>query len=107
MLNLFFFCLGACLGSFFNVCIYRLPAGKSVISPRSQCACGSPIAWFDNLPVISWFILGGKARCCDLTFSARYPFVEAVTGVLFLLSWWLFSAENPTYALGVMFFVVF
>jgi len=102
VLNLFFFCLGACLGSFFNVCIYRLPAGKSVISPRSQCACGSPIAWFDNLPVISWFILGGKARCCDLTFSVRYPLVEAVTGVLFLLSWWLFGVDNPTYALGVM-----
>ncbi len=102
MLNLFFFCLGACLGSFFNVCIYRIPAGKSVVSPRSQCACGTAIAGFDNLPVLSWLLLRGKARCCGRPFSIRYPLVEALTGGLFLLAWWLFGADNPAQALGTM-----
>jgi leader peptidase (prepilin peptidase)/N-methyltransferase len=101
---IFFFCLGACLGSFFNVCIHRIPEGRSVIKPGSQCICGVPIAWFDNLPVLSWFLLQGKARCCGQPFSIRYPLVEALTGALFLLSWWLFGLDNPVLALGVMIF---
>lgn len=83
------FVFGACCGSFFNVVIYRFPAGKSVVRPRSHCACGKLIPWYDNLPILSWFILRGKARCCGQRFSFRYPMVELLTGLLFLACWWL------------------
>lgn len=102
MLQVFFFCLGACLGSFFNVCIYRIPEDKSVISPGSQCGCGAPVKWFDNLPVLSWLLLRGKARCCGRSFSIRYPLVELLTGGLFLLAWYQFGGGSPAQALGVM-----
>jgi leader peptidase (prepilin peptidase)/N-methyltransferase len=81
------FVFGACIGSFLNVVIYRVPAGKSIVRPGSMCACGAPIAWYDNIPMLSWVILGGRARCCGRHFSARYPFVELLTGVLFLACW--------------------
>ncbi|MFI5335840.1 MAG: prepilin peptidase [Opitutales bacterium] len=86
------FVFGACVGSFLNVCIYRLPRGESVVSPGSHCACGQPVAWYDNLPILSWFILRGRARCCGRPFSFRYPFVELLTAVLFTLGWRLFPA---------------
>lgn len=75
---------GACIGSFLNVVIYRLPAGQSIVTPGSHCACGKPIAWYDNIPVFSWFILRGKARCCGRGYSFRYAFVELLTAALFL-----------------------
>src|SRR5476651_1284259 len=78
---------GLCIGSFLNVVIYRVPAGKSIVRPGSTCGCGQPIAWFDNIPVLSWLILRGRARCCGRPFSARYPFVELLTGALFLACW--------------------
>ena len=84
----FFF--GACIGSFLNVCIYRIPKGESVVSPGSHCACGQPIAWYDNLPILSWLLLRGRARCCSRPFSFRYPFVELLTAGLFLACWLLF-----------------
>lgn len=77
------FAYGICMGSFLNVCIYRIPVGRSVVTPRSACACGKPLPWFDNLPILSWLLLRGKARCCGRPFSFRYPFVEALTGGLF------------------------
>src|ERR1700678_4275271 len=79
--------LGACIGSFLNVVIYRVPAGKSIVRPGSTCACGKPIAWYDNIPIFSWVILRGRARCCGRPFSVRYPFVEFLTGALFLACW--------------------
>jgi leader peptidase (prepilin peptidase)/N-methyltransferase len=81
------FVFGACIGSFLNVCIYRIPAGQSVVTPRSHCACGAPIAWYDNLPILSWFILRGHARCCGRPFSFRYPCIEALTALLFTACW--------------------
>lgn len=81
------FVFGAIVGSFLNVCIYRIPAGKSIIHPGSTCACGRPIAWYDNLPILSWLILRGKARCCRQPYSIRYPAVELLTGCLFLAAW--------------------
>jgi leader peptidase (prepilin peptidase) / N-methyltransferase len=81
------FVLGACIGSFLNVVIYRVPAGKSIVRPGSHCSCGAPIAWHDNIPILSWLILGGKARCCGRPFSVRYPFVELLTAALFLACW--------------------
>ena len=82
--------VGACIGSFLNVCIYRIPAGQSVVRPGSHCACGAPIRWHDNIPILSWFLLRGRARCCGRRFSFRYPLVEALTAGLFLACWLLF-----------------
>lgn len=81
------FVLGACVGSFLNVVIYRVPAGKSVVTPGSHCACGQPIHWYDNIPIFSWIILRGHARCCGRGFSIRYPAIELLTGVLFAVCW--------------------
>jgi leader peptidase (prepilin peptidase)/N-methyltransferase len=81
------FVFGACIGSFLNVVIYRVPAGKSIVRPGSTCACGKPIAWHDNIPILSWVILRGHARCCGRPFSVRYPFVELLSGALFLACW--------------------
>ncbi len=86
------FVFGACIGSFLNVCIYRIPKDESVVSPGSHCACGKPIAWHDNIPILSWLILRGRARCCGQPFSFRYPFVELLTASLFLACWLLFPA---------------
>jgi leader peptidase (prepilin peptidase)/N-methyltransferase len=85
------FIVGACVGSFLNVCIYRIPAGRSVVRPGSHCACGAPIAWYDNIPVLSWFVLRGRSRCCKKPYSFRYPFIEFLTAMLFLACWLLFS----------------
>jgi leader peptidase (prepilin peptidase) / N-methyltransferase len=82
--------LGACIGSFLNVCIYRVPKNESVVSPGSHCGCGQPIAWYDNIPVLSWFLLRGRARCCGRPFSFRYPAIELLTAALFLACWLLF-----------------
>jgi leader peptidase (prepilin peptidase)/N-methyltransferase len=81
---------GACVGSFLNVCIYRLPKGESVVTPGSHCGCGQPIAWYDNIPIFSWLVLRGRARCCGRPFSFRYPAIELVTALLFLACWFLF-----------------
>jgi leader peptidase (prepilin peptidase)/N-methyltransferase len=93
---------GAIVGSFLNVCIYRIPAGKSIVRPGSTCACGQPIRAYDNIPVLSWFILRGKARCCGRPYSFRYPFVELLTAGLFLACWMLFP---PAKAVCGMVFV--
>jgi leader peptidase (prepilin peptidase)/N-methyltransferase len=82
---------GACIGSFLNVCIYRIPKGESIVSPGSHCGCGQPIAWYDNIPVFSWLILRGRARCCGRPFSFRYPAIELLTAALFLACWLQFS----------------
>jgi leader peptidase (prepilin peptidase)/N-methyltransferase len=81
---------GALIGSFLNVCIYRIPKEESIVTPGSHCGCGKPVAWYDNIPVLSWLILRGRARCCGRPFSFRYPFVELLTAVLFALCWHLF-----------------
>jgi leader peptidase (prepilin peptidase) / N-methyltransferase len=81
-----FFVLGAVIGSFLNVVIYRLPRGMSLISPPSHCpACNHRIRWSDNIPVLAWLALRGKCRDCRSPISVRYPAVEAATGCMFAL----------------------
>jgi leader peptidase (prepilin peptidase)/N-methyltransferase len=101
-LMLLSFVLGALVGSFCNVCACRWPAGESVVSPRSRCPkCLNPIAWFDNIPIFSWLILGAKCRHCEKTISWQYPLVEGLTGVLFLLVYLRFGIvlATPVYML--------
>jgi leader peptidase (prepilin peptidase)/N-methyltransferase len=93
--------LGLLWGSFANVCIYRwpptdeLPNGRSVVTPGSHCfACGTPIHWYDNVPLLAWLWLRGKCRACRAPFSARYLVVEAATGALFGVAWWA-AVEAP------------
>ena len=78
--------LGLCVGSFLNVCIYRLPRGESLVSPPSRCPnCGRQLSWFDNIPVVSWMALRGRCRRCGTPIAIRYPLVELTTAVLWLV----------------------
>jgi len=80
---------GLLIGSFLNVCIYRLPRDLSVVRPRSFCpACDKPIAWFDNVPVLSFLLLGGRCRHCHQRIPVRYPVVELLTAAAFACSIW-------------------
>jgi leader peptidase (prepilin peptidase) / N-methyltransferase len=91
------FGLGLAFGSFLNVCIYRMPLGLSVVSPRSACPkCKNPIALYDNIPVLSWLILRGRCRHCKTGISPRYLFVELLNGGLFLVCYWYFGLTLST-----------
>ena len=91
------FLFGLAFGSFLNVCIYRLPRGLSVVRPRSACPqCKQSIAFYDNLPVLSWLILGGRCRHCKEKISPRYGIVEGLTGLLFLACYWYFGLTFST-----------
>ena len=86
------FLFGLVVGSFLNVCILRIPADKSIVLPASSCPkCGKAIAPYDNIPVLSWLILGGKCRNCKTKISAMYPAVELLTGLLFLACYFVFG----------------
>ncbi len=81
------FLLGLLLGSFLNVCIARVPNGESIVSPRSHCpGCAMTLAWYDNLPLLSWLLLRAKCRHCNTSISWRYPAVELSTGIWFSLA---------------------
>ncbi len=83
MLLVFSFILGLVLGSFLNVCIYRLPKGESIVYPPSKCpSCGAVIKWYDNIPLISYILLKGRCRNCKERISLQYPLVELLTGFL-------------------------
>lgn len=85
MLEAFVFIVGAVLGSFFNVCIFRLPRGISLLKPRSFCPrCKSPISPKDNIPLLSYLLLKGRCRYCKTSISPRYPLVEGLSGLLAL-----------------------
>jgi len=84
---------GALFGSFLNVVIHRLPRGTSVASGRSKCpGCHQTIAWFDNVPIVSWLLLGGKCRRCSWRIPIRYPVVEVLSAVGAVLCVWKFGA---------------
>jgi leader peptidase (prepilin peptidase)/N-methyltransferase len=85
VIAVFLFCVGLIVGSFLNVCIYRLPRDESVAWPASHCTtCNRPLDWYENIPVMSWMVLRGRCRTCRSPIAIRYPIIELVTGVLFL-----------------------
>ncbi|PIP68277.1 MAG: prepilin peptidase [Candidatus Omnitrophica bacterium CG_4_9_14_0_2_um_filter_42_8] len=86
MVNLLVFIFGLIIGSFLNVCIYRMPRSESLVFPGSRCvSCKKPIQWYDNIPLISYVLLRGKCRHCKAKFSPRYFFVELITAASFLI----------------------
>lgn len=100
-IKLILFCIGAIFGSFLNVVIYRLPRHESLLFPGSHCPqCGEKIRRFDNIPILSFFILGRKCRHCKLPIPARYPIVEILSAVLFVIIYHVygFSYEFLFYA---------
>jgi leader peptidase (prepilin peptidase)/N-methyltransferase len=83
---------GLCVGSFLNVCIYRLPRHESLMWPGSHCTtCNRPLSWFENVPVVSWLVLRGRCRVCRTPISWMYPTVELVTGLTFLAAYLLYG----------------
>ena len=91
------FVTGLMVGSFLNVVVWRLPRGQNLAKPRSACpGCGTMIAWYDNIPVLSWLLLGARCRHCKTGIAVRYPLVELLTGGLFLLAWLAWPDHLPT-----------
>ncbi len=91
------FSLGACVGSFLNVVIYRLPAGISLLWPPSRCPkCGHKLGVTENIPILGWLMLRGRCRHCHTSISARYPLVETLTALMWLATFWRFGATWQT-----------
>jgi leader peptidase (prepilin peptidase)/N-methyltransferase len=97
------FILGACIGSFLNVCIVRWPRERSVMRPRSRCPqCGNQLTWFENVPILSWIALRGHCRCCDEPISPMYPIIELLVGC-----GWLLAAHYYGFSLTMLRVAVF
>jgi leader peptidase (prepilin peptidase)/N-methyltransferase len=97
--DIYAFIVGACVGSFLNVCVYRIPLNRSIVSPGSHCsACGAPIPWHNNIPIISWLTLRGRAACCGTRIDLRYWLVEVGMALLFLAIWMKYGLSDPTAA---------
>jgi len=97
------FALGACIASFLNVVIWRVPRGESIVSPPSHCPkCGAPIRWYQNIPILSWLALGGKCAKCRAPISPRYILIEALGGGLFLAVFAAFFHPTPPGLLTVL-----
>ena len=98
---------GLLFGSFLNVCIYRWPRDLSVVKPRSMCPeCETPIAWYDNVPLLSYALLKGRCRHCRVGISWRYPFVELLTAVAFASAVWQYGLTLPALKLAVFSFLL-
>ncbi|MBI3595966.1 MAG: prepilin peptidase [Nitrospirae bacterium] len=96
--------LGLIIGSFLNVCIHRLPRNESLITPSSRCpSCRHPVRWWDNIPVVSFLILGGRCRDCRRPISWRYPVIELVSGIGYLLLVWRFGIGWQTVIYALLF----
>jgi leader peptidase (prepilin peptidase)/N-methyltransferase len=101
------FILGAIIGSFLNVCIARWPRDLSVIRPRSKCPyCGHQLAWFENVPLVSWLVLRGRCRCCDEPISIQYPLVELTVALGWMLCVWNYGATFTAFRLAVFFTIL-
>lgn len=86
LLYMIIFIFGICIGSFTNVCIYRIPKQEDIVKPRSHCmSCGYQLSWDDLVPLVSYIVLGGRCRNCKEKISIQYPLVEALNGVLYLI----------------------
>jgi leader peptidase (prepilin peptidase)/N-methyltransferase len=95
---------GLMAGSFVSVVAHRVPRGESIVGPRSRCpACGGQIAAYDNVPVVSWLLLRGRARCCGTAISPRYPLVELALGVLYAATVLVLWDDPAEVALGLVF----
>jgi leader peptidase (prepilin peptidase) / N-methyltransferase len=96
--------VGALIGSFLNVCIHRLPRGESIVWPASHCpACMKAIAWYDNVPLISYAWLCGKCRMCRIAISAGYPVVEAVNALGYVALFWHFGLMPETFVYAALY----
>ncbi len=95
------FIVGTCIGSFLNVCIWRIPRGESIVSPPSHCPkCNHKLAWFENFPIFGWLILGGKCRKCKLPISPQYILMEILTGLMFVGVWLkVYYTQQPIFTL--------
>ena len=95
ILGLFSFGLGACIASFLNVVIWRVPRGESIVSPPSHCPkCNAPIKWYQNIPILAWLALRGKCANCRALISPRYILIELLGGVLFLAAFWKYGTDG-------------
>ncbi len=106
---IFLFIIGTIVGSFLNVCIFRIPAKKSIVFPNSYCySCGSPIRWYDNIPLLSYLILRGRCRDCAARISPRYFLIEFLTGVLFVTCFIKmgYTWSTPIYIVFVCYFII-
>ncbi len=103
----FAFLGGLLVGSFTTVVAYRVPRGESIVGPRSRCpACGAQIAAYDNVPIFSWLVLRGRARCCGVAISPRYPLTELAVGVLYAATVLVLWGDGGEIALGLVFVTV-
>jgi len=92
------FIMGITIGSFLNVCIYRIPRGESVVSPPSRCTrCSHSLAWYDLIPILSYIFLKGKCRYCGEGIPPRYPIIEALNGILYLFVFYYFGLSLEFY----------
>ena len=104
VLALVAFAFGACVGSFLNVCIYRIPRDESIVWPGSHCPkCGRSIAWYDNIPLVSWLALRARCRACGAPIAVRYVLVETLVGILFGWVAWHYGwdVRTPVYGLAI------
>lgn len=102
--EIFAFVFGTLVGSFANLCIYRLPRALAVALPRSRCVqCGMPVAWYDNIPIVSFVILKGRCRCCGIPFGVSHLLIEVIVGIA---AWWIYRNHGiglPSFYLFALF----
>ena len=103
--GIYLFVIGCCVGSFINVLNFRLPLGRSIIFPSSRCTkCNFKLKWFDNIPLISWILMGAKCRSCKQKISITYPLIELTTGLIFCAN---FFAQPSFYDELPKFLIIF